>query len=82
MGGFRICHCEEAKGRRGDPDRGGCQNGQGHRRPCVLTDLTVAALSERHGQLQVLRHSADRTRLVGERHAAPGGVLPIRTGCR
>ena len=28
------------------------------------------------------RHSADRTRLVGERHAAPGGVLPIRTGCR
>ena len=28
------------------------------------------------------RHSADRTRLVGKRHAAPGSVLPIRTGCR
>ena len=49
----------------------------------LRTAVRPSFLRSRIGsRMGMQRHSADRTRLVGERHAAPGSVLPIRTGCR
>ena len=58
--GHQICHCEEAVGRRGNLGKA-LPEWERHRRPYTLPGLTVAALSERHWQLQISVYPADRT---------------------
>ena len=58
--GHQICHCEEAVGRRGNLGKA-LPEWERHRRPYTPPGLTVAALSERHWQLQISVYPADRT---------------------
>ena len=56
----KVCHCEEAVGRRGNLGKA-LPEWERHRRPYTPPGLTVAALSERHWQLQISVYPADRT---------------------
>ena len=86
--GHQICHCEEAAGQRGNLGKA-LPEWERHRRPYTLPGLTVAALSERHWQLQISVYPADRTghqichceEAVGRRGNL-GKALAVRTSRR
>ena len=86
--GPQVCHCEEAVGRRGNLGKA-LPEWERHRRPYTLPGLTVAALSERHWQLQISVYPADRTghqichceEAVGRRGNL-GKALAVRTSRR
>ena len=64
--------------------RAWCCTGDTHRLPkkTYKPITSAAALRERHGRLQITGQFVDRTRLVGERHAAPGAAPAQSTSCR